>query len=210
MGCHFLLQRIFPTQGSNPGLPHCRQTLYRLSHQGVVLLRWSVQRDRGLSFIRTTCSWKCLHSTLVPLLYHCTPATLPTANICISVSEDFGFWKQTLPTWASAWNAGEDVALNQKLIGISVWIPRLLPTLGSSSASVAWLDNISFFLANSLSLSHFVTSSLVFSSLSKETTYTQILGGSGCELGGGGWRLGSSNASGTCRLQYLLNGWITR
>ena len=34
MGCHFLLQRIFPTQGSNPSLPHCRQTLYRLSHQG--------------------------------------------------------------------------------------------------------------------------------------------------------------------------------
>ena len=32
--CHFLRQRIFPTQGSNPGLPHCRQTLYRLSHQG--------------------------------------------------------------------------------------------------------------------------------------------------------------------------------
>ena len=27
VGCHFLLQRIFPTQGSNPGLPHCRQTL---------------------------------------------------------------------------------------------------------------------------------------------------------------------------------------
>ena len=34
VGCHFLLQGIFPTQGSNPGLPHCRQTLYRLSHQG--------------------------------------------------------------------------------------------------------------------------------------------------------------------------------
>ena len=32
--CHFLLQRIFPTQGSNPGLLHCRQTLYHLSHQG--------------------------------------------------------------------------------------------------------------------------------------------------------------------------------
>ena len=27
MGCHFLLQGIFPTQGSNPGLSHCRQTL---------------------------------------------------------------------------------------------------------------------------------------------------------------------------------------
>ena len=34
VGCHFLLQGIFPTQGSNPGLSHCRQTLYRLNHQG--------------------------------------------------------------------------------------------------------------------------------------------------------------------------------
>jgi len=34
VGCHFLLHRIFPTQGLNPGLPHCRQTLYCLSHQG--------------------------------------------------------------------------------------------------------------------------------------------------------------------------------
>ena len=32
--CHSLLQGIFPTQGSNPGLPHCRQILYQLSHQG--------------------------------------------------------------------------------------------------------------------------------------------------------------------------------
>ena len=28
------LQRIFPTQGSNPGLPHCRWILYQLSHKG--------------------------------------------------------------------------------------------------------------------------------------------------------------------------------
>ena len=34
MGCHFLLQGIFPTQGWNLGLPHCRQTVYHLSHQG--------------------------------------------------------------------------------------------------------------------------------------------------------------------------------
>ena len=31
VGCHFL-QGIFPTQGLNPGLSHCRQTLYLLSH----------------------------------------------------------------------------------------------------------------------------------------------------------------------------------
>ena len=34
VGCHFLLQGIFPTQGSNLGLPHSRQTLEPLSHQG--------------------------------------------------------------------------------------------------------------------------------------------------------------------------------
>ena len=32
--CHFLLQGSFLTQESNPGLPHCRQTVYHLSHQG--------------------------------------------------------------------------------------------------------------------------------------------------------------------------------
>jgi len=31
---HSLPQGIFPTQGSNPGLPHCRRILDQLSHQG--------------------------------------------------------------------------------------------------------------------------------------------------------------------------------
>ena len=34
--CHALLHGIFPTQGSNPGLPHCRWILYQLSHQGFI------------------------------------------------------------------------------------------------------------------------------------------------------------------------------
>ena len=33
VGCHFLLQGTFQTQGLNPGLLHCKQTLYQLSHQ---------------------------------------------------------------------------------------------------------------------------------------------------------------------------------
>ena len=37
--CHFLFQGIFPTQGSNLGIPHCRQTLYCLSYQGSFLER---------------------------------------------------------------------------------------------------------------------------------------------------------------------------
>ena len=34
LGSHSLLQGIFPTQGLNLGLLHCRQILYHLSHQG--------------------------------------------------------------------------------------------------------------------------------------------------------------------------------
>ena len=36
-----LLQGIFPTQGLNPGLPHCRQILYQLSHKrSPRILQW--------------------------------------------------------------------------------------------------------------------------------------------------------------------------
>ena len=33
VGSLSLLQGIFPTQGSNPGLPHCRRILFQLSHK---------------------------------------------------------------------------------------------------------------------------------------------------------------------------------
>jgi len=39
VGCHSLFQRIFPTLGSNPGLPHCRQILYCLSYREVLLVK---------------------------------------------------------------------------------------------------------------------------------------------------------------------------
>ena len=40
-GSSSLLQGIVPTQGSNPSLPHCRQILYQLSHQGSKrILEW--------------------------------------------------------------------------------------------------------------------------------------------------------------------------
>ena len=62
VGCHFLLQGIFPTQGLNPGLPHCRQTLYRLSHQGSNIHSSSVYMS-------------------VPVLIHPTPLPHPLVSI---------------------------------------------------------------------------------------------------------------------------------
>ena len=41
VGCHFLLQGIFPTQESNPVLPHCRWIIYKLRDQGIPrILKW--------------------------------------------------------------------------------------------------------------------------------------------------------------------------
>ena len=60
VGCHFLLQGIFPTQRLNPGLPHCGQTLCHLSHQ------WFGQKSHFL-----TRGSLCLQ-TLSPPLGHIT------------------------------------------------------------------------------------------------------------------------------------------
>ena len=70
MGCHFLLQGIFPTQGLNQGLPHCRQTHYHLSHQGslsyvnVVFMKWYLMII--LLFISQT---KCLGYSIFSFLF---------------------------------------------------------------------------------------------------------------------------------------------
>ena len=41
VGSLSLLQRIFPTQELNPGLPHCGQILYQLNHKGSSrILEW--------------------------------------------------------------------------------------------------------------------------------------------------------------------------
>ena len=51
VGSLSLLQGIFPTQGLNPGLPHCRQILYQLSHQG------SLSPQKGLASSQGQRDW---------------------------------------------------------------------------------------------------------------------------------------------------------
>ena len=45
VGSLSLLQGIFPTQGSNLGLPHCRQIFYQLSHKGLLRVLWTARRS---------------------------------------------------------------------------------------------------------------------------------------------------------------------
>ena len=60
VGCHFLLQGIFLTQGLNPGLPHCRQILYLSEPPGnsyAGFIRWHYSVD----FV-----WSCFHISSGP------------------------------------------------------------------------------------------------------------------------------------------------
>ena len=55
VGSLSLFQGVFPTQGLNPGLPHCRHILYQLSHQGSPwILEWvAYPFSRGSSWPRS-------------------------------------------------------------------------------------------------------------------------------------------------------------
>ena len=62
VGCRVLLQGIFPTQGSNPGLQHCRWILCHLSHQGSPrILEWAAYPcSRGSSQLRKRTGVSCV------------------------------------------------------------------------------------------------------------------------------------------------------
>ena len=62
VGSLSLPQGIFSTQRSNPGLPHCRQILYQLSHQGSPrILEWvAYPFSRGYSWPRNWTGISCI------------------------------------------------------------------------------------------------------------------------------------------------------
>ena len=64
MGCCFLLQGIFPTQRSKPGLLNYRQILYCLSHQGSPppCLSWSSSLPDVRTVQKSFCSFPCLQT----------------------------------------------------------------------------------------------------------------------------------------------------
>ena len=64
VGSLSLLLGIFPAQESNPGLPHCRQILYQLSHQGSLrILAWVVYPfSSGSSWPRNRTRVSCIAS----------------------------------------------------------------------------------------------------------------------------------------------------
>ena len=82
-GCHSLFQGIFPTQGSNPGLLHCRQILSCLSHQGSPNIGGVVTKSKN-PLAHGTQSYKTVFSQ--KSVYHetrCFILTLRTSYHCV-------------------------------------------------------------------------------------------------------------------------------
>ena len=87
MGCHALLQGIFPTEGLNLGLPHCRQILYQLSHQGICALGGGVCMCVFFFVRPKTRPTSLMASDLLPFLtVLLPPASPPSTHDLVSVS----------------------------------------------------------------------------------------------------------------------------
>ena len=90
VSCHFLLQGIFPTQGSNPCLLHCRRILHRWATRKAHLLVSHVPNIWGPLL------WKrvAIHSSWVTVSSHCLHIVFPLVHVCFSV-QIFSFEKFT-------------------------------------------------------------------------------------------------------------------
>ena len=83
-GSRSLLQGIFPTQGSKPGLPHCRRILYHLSHQrsyNFLAGCWWVPSFRALIWIPITFSYllnSLVQQTLSTFYISKIPSVIPS------------------------------------------------------------------------------------------------------------------------------------
>ena len=91
MGSLSLLQGIFPTQESNPGLPHCRWILYQLSHKGKKSPSVDKMNDGKISGIKQLDNLKCWGWN---------------SNILATSCEDLTHWKR-LWCWEGLGAEGE-------------------------------------------------------------------------------------------------------
>ena len=89
VGSRSLLQGIFLTQGSNPGLPRCKQILYQMTHPGSS----DVYHD----------SFPCLFPMLVTWKIVCRTSKSPSKICCCLVAKScLTLWPHGL---CSSWNS---------------------------------------------------------------------------------------------------------
>ena len=102
VGCHALLQGIFPAQGSNPGLPPCRQTLYSLRHQGRFKTYYKITIIKKMWYRvkeRQRIQWNRIES-LNNVFRHMCPFTYHIGGTAVGNSLfRKRFWVNWIPIW---------------------------------------------------------------------------------------------------------------
>ena len=140
MGCHSLLQRIFPTQGSNPGLQPCSQILYHLSHQRSPQLTWFCPKK--------------LAKTVTLVVSPTAPGSetsldISSSNLCFQILQE----KQLRMTKATLQNENYILFAPQLIINIrntqvaGYFKPLNYLSLGETWSQM-WLNAPSIFLAS--------------------------------------------------------------
>ena len=92
VGCHFLLQMIYLTQGLNPDLPHCRKMLYHLSHQGSPIPKKGNAK-------------KCSKSCTIAFISHASKVLLKILQVRLQQ-----YMNPELPDAQAAFKKAEDMA----------------------------------------------------------------------------------------------------
>ena len=129
VGSLSLLQGILSTQGSNPGLPHCRRSLYQLSHKGSPSYRADFQNTGGKRL--RTC-----HSHAGP---QCSCPFIPpfSANVPSWVVDGHrrmdGSCRRLLHRWEGS--PPGDLLKGELSSGPTSWLPNLLTQMVRSSSS---------------------------------------------------------------------------
>ena len=148
MGSLSLLQGIFPTQGSNPGLPHCMWILYQLSHKGSPrILNWAAYPfSRGSSQPRNRTRVSCVAGG-----FFTNRAIREVSCKCVIIFSSLRKKKSVLPNsswkvgagpWAqgpvsSGWN--ELAQESQAIPGEALCLPRAgLPGEEERRARLSW------------------------------------------------------------------------
>ena len=145
VGCHALLQGIFPTQGSNPGLPHCRQILYHLSHQKSPMEWVAYPSSRGSPRPRNQTRVSCIAGG-----FFNSWATREAHNICLQMVKTILYYK-ILPWFLKAQKYPPQCGLNRPQKG-HLFIAQELRQEGrvslySWSAASTWGWLLEFFTA---------------------------------------------------------------
>ena len=117
-----LLQGIFPTRGSNPGLPHCRWILYQLSHKGSPIFSGSIL----LMVVYNLIYWQIIYYLKVKVLAIQLCLTLSNSIDCSpSGSSVHGLLQARILEWvAIPFSRGSSWCRNQTCISCVSCIGR--------------------------------------------------------------------------------------